>query len=222
MPKLVVFDCDGTLVDSQHAIVEAVKTAFDLNRLSIPEDGAIRRVVGLSLPHAMQVLIADGETGDVTAVTRAYKRAFYDIRARSGHSLEPLFPGIAEALAALAAAGFLLAVATGKSRRGVAATLAHHKLDHHFVSVQTADEHPSKPDPAMLATAIAEAGSEPATTVLVGDTSYDMAMARSAGALGLGVAWGYHPPEELKAAGAAVIAPDGHALCRLASQLLEG
>jgi phosphoglycolate phosphatase len=99
----------------------------------------------------------------------------------------------------------LLGMATGKSRRGVAAILERFGLVSHFVTVQTADTHPSKPDPSMLLKAMAETGVRPADTVMIGDTTFDIEMARAAGAGAIGVAWGYHPVVALEKAGAHVI-----------------
>ena len=109
-------------------------------------------------------------------------------------------------LDALAADGWQLGVATGKSDRGLALLLAHHGLADRFVTLQTADRHPSKPHPAMLEAAMAEAGAHPHMTVMIGDTSYDMAMARAAGVRAIGVTWGYHDEAALRAGGAHVIA----------------
>jgi phosphoglycolate phosphatase len=117
-----------------------------------------------------------------------------------------VFDGIVEAIDRLAADGWLLGVATGKSDRGLGLLLAHHGLADRFVTLQTADRHPSKPDPSMLLAAMAEAGAEPHMTAMIGDTSFDMAMARAAGTTAVGVAWGYHAPDELAAAGAELIA----------------
>ena len=116
---------------------------------------------------------------------------------------EPPFPGALEALDELAARDdVLLGIATGKSRRGVDAIMNLHDLHGRFVTIQTADNHPSKPHPSMVATAIAEAGVLPQRTVMIGDTTYDMEMAKAAGARAIGVSWGYHPSESLLATGA--------------------
>jgi phosphoglycolate phosphatase len=120
--------------------------------------------------------------------------------------VEPLYDGIAELLGRLKAAGWRLGVATGKSDRGLHSCLLSHGIFDLFVTLQTADRHPSKPDPSMLAVAMREAGAEPADTVMIGDTAFDMAMARAAGCRALGVAWGYHAPEELVEAGAEAVA----------------
>ena len=119
---------------------------------------------------------------------------------------EPLFEGIAALLGRLKGNGWLLGVATGKSDRGLQSCLVNHGIFDLFVTLQTADRHPSKPDPSMLAAAMREAGAEPADTVMIGDTAYDIAMARAAGCRALGVAWGYHEPRELLAAGAEAVA----------------
>jgi phosphoglycolate phosphatase len=119
---------------------------------------------------------------------------------------EPLFEGIVDLLQRLEEDGWLLAVATGKSDRGLRHCLEANAIHARFISLQTADRHPSKPHPSMVLAAIAEAGASPAASVMVGDTCFDMAMARSAGVHGIGVAWGYHPSEELLEAGANAIA----------------
>jgi phosphoglycolate phosphatase len=124
----------------------------------------------------------------------------------AGEVEEPLFEGITELLDALAAEGWLLGVATGKSDRGLKHCLERHGIADRFVTLQTADRHPSKPHPSMAELAMAEAGSEPATTVMIGDTSFDIMMALSAGARALGVAWGYHERDELLEAGAEAVA----------------
>ena len=119
---------------------------------------------------------------------------------------EPLYDGIRELLASLHSKGWRLGVATGKSDRGLTACLVNHAIVDLFVTLQTADRHPSKPDPSMLVTAMLEAGTEPQDTVMIGDTAFDMAMARTAGCRAIGVAWGYHAPDELLEAGAEAVA----------------
>ncbi len=202
MNRLAVFDCDGTLVDSQANICRAMEACFEASRLDPPDRSAIRRVVGLSLVPAIAQLLPDADAALHAAMAEEYKRAFFAIRSSGGMAEEPLFEGVAEAIAALDAAGWMLGVATGKSDRGLGHILDHHGLRHRFVTLQTADRHPSKPHPSMLQQAMTDAGASPATTAMIGDTSFDMAMARAAGAHAVGVVWGYHTPEELAAAGA--------------------
>lgn len=206
--KLVVFDCDGTLVDSQHMIVAAMEGAFSRFGLRSPERTAILSVVGLSLDQAFQRLAPLAKSADVIALAEAYKTAFGQLRRDRAHE-EPLYPGVRKALQALAREpDVLLGVATGKSRRGLAAVLDREGLTDLFVTLQTADTNPSKPHPAMLIEAMAQAGVKPHRTLMVGDTIYDVSMARDAGVRAIGVAWGYHPTAELAAAGAYCVMQD--------------
>ena len=204
MIRLVVFDCDGTLVDSQHAIVAAMRQAFTDNSLRLPEPEAVRQIVGLSLLKAMEALAPDAMPEQHRALERDYRRAFQLSRQREEHR-EALYPGAAETVAALDAAGYLLGVATGKGRRGLRTTLERYGLDGHFVTLQTAEDAPSKPHPGMLERAMAEVGAAPDETVLVGDTVFDIEMAVNAGAASIGVRWGYHDAALLSAAGARAI-----------------
>ena len=203
--RLAVFDCDGTLVDGQASICNAMDRAFAAAGLAAPDRNAVRRIVGLSLPQAIRRLLPEHDEHTHLEITEGYKQAFRAARA-SGELSEPLFGGIVETVAALREAGWLLGVATGKSDRGLGHCLAMHGLTAHFVTLQTADRHPSKPHPAMLEMALAEALAEPADSVMIGDTAFDMAMAAAAGVRAIGVAWGYHDPAELRAAGAEFVA----------------
>jgi phosphoglycolate phosphatase len=203
--RLAIFDCDGTLVDSQHSIVAAMDACFIAEGLLPPTQEATRRVVGLSLFEAMQVLLPSGEAEVHTALTARYKDCFHALRA-GGQVREPLFDGIVAALDALEADGWLLGVATGKSDRGLRLVLESHGLAGRFVTLQTADRHPSKPHPSMIDMAMADAGATAATTVMIGDTCFDIGMAHNAGVAAVGVAWGYHEPHELVAEGADSVA----------------
>ena len=204
MSRLVVFDCDGTLVDSQHLIVAAMAAAFRAHDLPPAPPDAVRHVVGLSLAEAVAGLLPDADLAECIAIAETYKQAFHELR-RRGELIEPLFDGAREVLHELDRRGHLLGVATGKSVRGVTAVLEHHGLAPLFASVQTADHHPSKPHPGMLEQVMRETGSWPEETILVGDTTYDMGMARAARARAVGVAWGYHPADALRHAGADVV-----------------
>lgn len=200
--RLVVFDCDGTLIDSQHMIVAAMHHAFDAHGLENLPREQVLSIVGLSLDEAIGTLVPHVELPVRRRVTESYKGAFHELRARKDLA-EPLFPGVREALDALHARDdTVLGIATGKSQKGLRHALELHGLRDYFVTLQTADDAPSKPHPEMLLRAMREAGAEAADTVLVGDTSYDMAMARSAGAHAFGVDWGYHEPHLLRSAGA--------------------
>lgn len=201
LPRLAVFDCDGTLVDSQHNIVAAMDAAFRAFGLEPVADAAVRRVVGLPLVEAIAALYPEGEAGEHERLSDFYKDAFRVLRQQPDHH-EPLYPGTVEALDALERAGTLLAVATGKSRRGLLATLERHGLGARFVTLKTADDGPGKPNPHMLLDAMAEAGAAPEDTVMIGDTIFDIEMALAARTAAIGVSWGYHEPAELSAAGA--------------------
>jgi phosphoglycolate phosphatase len=203
--RLAVFDCDGTLVDGQHDICAAMDAAFAAQGLPLPPGQVVRRVVGLSLPQAMRQLLPEAEPALHMALVADYKLAYRAARTE-GRVAEPLFDGIRELLDGLRAGGWDLGVATGKSRRGLDHCLAVHGLHDHFVTLQTADDHPSKPHPAMLEAALDEVLALPGDAVMIGDTCYDIEMARAAGVRAIGVGWGYHAPEELLAAGAEAVA----------------
>jgi phosphoglycolate phosphatase len=205
MNRLAIFDCDGTLVDSGATIHAALAASFEQNGLATPSVQACRRIIGLSLNEAMAVLMPGLSFEQHAALSEDYKRAFWELRA-AGKVEEPLFGGVIELLDALEADGWLLAVATGKSDRGLRHCLESHSIHARFVSLQTADRHPSKPHPSMVEQAIADAGAAPETTIVVGDTSFDMAMAAAAGAAPIGAGWGYHEAEELLEAGAIAVA----------------
>ncbi len=202
MTRLAIFDCDGTLVDSQANICRALEDTFSEARVEVPPRERIRRAVGLSLPEVMRTLLPDASPSDHHRLAQAYRDKFFAMRASGALADEPLFDGIDMLIQDLAGNGWMLGVATGKSDRGLDHILTTHGLKHHFVTLQTADRHPSKPHPSMIETAIAEAGADPAATAMIGDTSYDMMMAVNAGVRAIGVAWGYHPADELIAAGA--------------------
>lgn len=173
--------------------------------LAAPRREMTRRVVGLSLVEAMRVMLPEAEPDLHLALAEDYKLAFRRLRGR-GLVEEPLYDGVVELIDGLEAEGWLLGVATGKSDRGLSLCLDHHGLSHRFVTLQTADRHPSKPHPSMIEQALADAGVDPAASLMIGDTSYDMAMARAAGVVAVGVTWGYHDADELLKAGAHHIA----------------
>ena len=219
--RLAVFDCDGTLVDSQGNIAAAMAAAWRAHGIEPPPASSVRRVVGLPLLEAVADLHPHGSREDHLSLTDYYKEAFHSLRQQPDHR-EPLYPGTVEALDAMQAAGYLLAVATGKSRRGLVATLARHGLEGRFMALKTADDGPGKPHPHMLEEAMAEAGAGPGSTVMIGDTVFDIEMARNAQVRAIGVSWGYHDPEELRAAGAAGVIEEFNELAGLAAALLGG
>lgn len=205
-PALVVFDCDGTLVDSQGAIVRTVQRAFAREGLAVPTDEAVRERVGLSMHAFVADLVGDLDPVRVEGLIAAYREEY--VRARELEGDEPLFPGIRALLDELVDRGVLLGVATGKSRRGLRSVIETHDLGPLFVTLQTADDAPSKPHPAMVLQAIDEAGVSARSTVMVGDSVFDVAAARAAGADAIGVSWGSHPAARLIDAGARVVVDD--------------
>jgi phosphoglycolate phosphatase len=200
--RLVVFDVDGTLVDSQADILGAMAAAFGAMELPVPERAAVLGIVGLSLDHAMPRLAPDLPAAAHAELVHRYKEAYAGLRARGRvEETSPLYHGAREMLDVLAQEDdLLLGIATGKSRRGLDVLLQAHGLGHRFVTQQVADHHPSKPHPSMLLAALAETGVDPAAAVMVGDTSYDMEMARAAGLRAVGVRWGYHAAPALASA----------------------
>ncbi|MEQ8444170.1 MAG: HAD-IA family hydrolase [Alphaproteobacteria bacterium] len=207
-PKLIVFDCDGTLVDSGHIIVATMHAAWDGLGIARPEPDDIRHQIGLPLLQAIRNLHPAGNPGVWDALVEGYKNAFV-----SGHEVtrddEPLYENCVSVLTELSAnETMILGVATGKGRRGLGHTLTRHDIAGHFSVLKTADDGPGKPNPDILLDAMGETGVSPLNTVMIGDTIFDMEMAVRAGAHAIGVSWGYHPPEQLTKAGARTVA--GH------------
>ncbi len=200
--RLVIFDVDGTLVDSQGHIVASMTLAFEGVGAIVPSRADILGIVGLSLDVAMPRLAPTLSGDQHGALVQGYKDSYMDLRLSHGAAAaSPLYPGALELLQKLAARDdVLLGMATGKSKRGLDALIEAHALEGMFVTRQVADFHPSKPHPSMIHTALAEAGVDAADAVMVGDTTYDMDMAQAAGVTGIGVSWGYHAPAALTAA----------------------
>lgn len=199
--RLVIFDLDGTIVDSQHNIVAAVGEVAKILGLPGPAPEAVPRVIGLSLIEALATLFPDVDAGTHQALDREYREAFVRLRARPDYR-EPLFDGTHALLDALDKEGFLLGIATGKAKRGLNHVLNLHGLTERFVTAQCVDDNPGKPHPGMILRAISEAGVEPRNAVMIGDTTYDIKMALAAQVGAVGVSWGNHPGAELTAAGA--------------------
>ena len=199
--RLAVFDCDGTIADSQHSIIKCMHAAFEAHQLPKPKRDDVRRVIGLPLEEAIASLVSDTEIHDVVGFSKNYGHAWNLLRKKEELE-ELLFPGILETLDILQKNNWLLGIATGKSLRGLNGTLKKHDILDHFVTIQTADKGPGKPFPDMLHNAMEETGVKTAETVMIGDTTFDMEMAVNAGVMGIGVSWGYHTVEELRSAGA--------------------
>jgi len=206
--KLVIFDCDGTIVDSQNGIFEAMVHAFSGHGLAAPSRPQTLSVVGLSVPEAFAVLAPEHDEAVRAALAERYRTAFTELKRDPAHH-EPLFDGARAVIEGLSAReDVLLGLATGKSRRGIDRLFEREGWGERFTTVQTADDHPSKPHPAMVQAAMADVGAAPERSVMIGDTSFDVQMALDAHIGALGVAWGYHPVEELVEAGAHAVVED--------------
>jgi len=217
--RLVVFDLDGTLIDS-HAFITSVMTeTFVSEGLSPPTPEEGRGVIGLSLPVALEKL--SGVSGAaLDALVARYRNIFHARVGDEGQEL--LFTGALDALNQLAAEPeTLLGIATGKAMRGVERMLDMHDLGEHFVTRQTPDTNPSKPHPGMLISAMNETGVAPEQVVMIGDTTFDMEMAKAADCFAIGVSWGSHPENLLLDSGADVVIHSYNDLLPAINSLLE-
>ncbi|MEY8098870.1 HAD-IA family hydrolase [Falsihalocynthiibacter sp. S25ZX9] len=205
--KLIIFDVDGTLVDSQDHILAAMTAACASVEVAPPSREAVLSIVGLSLPEAVLRLMPDSALSQREKMVDAYKGAFNAQREELGaQSGSPFYDGALDVLRALQTVDHhILGIATGKSRRGLDSLLSGNGLEKMFFTQQVADDHPSKPHPSMIFQALSESGVDAANAVMIGDTSFDMAMAKSAGVGRIGVDWGYHSQVDLTEAGAEVI-----------------
>jgi phosphoglycolate phosphatase len=189
---LLVFDWDGTLMDSAGIIVESLQAACRDAGLPVPSDERARYVIGLGLEDAMAHILPGVDPSHYPQVRERYRVRFLELDGGTS-----LFTGAAETIADLHRSGFLLAVATGKSRRGLDRSLAATGLARHFHATRCADEGHVKPHPGMLLELMRELGAIPDRTLMIGDTTHDMAMAQAAGVARVGVAYGAHAREAL-------------------------
>lgn len=218
---LVVFDMDGTLIDTHGMIAEHMTTTFAEAGLHIPEASAMRRIIGLSLPVAIGRLAESDDQAQVLTLVERYK-AHYRASLTEAQHREPLFPGAREALDRLRLMEETqLGIATGKGLAGVNRILDLHGLSAHFATLQTPDHNPSKPHPGMLLRAMAETGRRPHEVVMIGDTTFDIELARAADVSSIGVGWGYHEREELLEAGADILIESYDELDDAIVQLLD-
>ncbi len=212
--RLAIFDLDGTLVDSRQIIARAMDWAFDAAGLPPPGFETTRRIVGLSLMDACAELLgADCPPERLAAVADGYRQAFVRMK-DSPDFFEPLYDGARELLEDLRDLGWSIAAATGKTREGVAHLFARKDLHPFFDAVGCADDGPGKPHPAMVHKVLTELSVQPGRAILIGDTHWDVTMAKAAGVTALGVSWGFHRTGEIAAAGPAEIHHDFASLRR--------
>jgi phosphoglycolate phosphatase len=218
---LIMFDMDGTLIDTHGLISEHMATAFTGNGLPEPTPGDVRQIIGLSLPIAIARLSRSDDVALVDRVVESYRTAYRE--SLEHHTdREPLYPGVREALDRLRSdPATLLGIATGKGLTGVHRILGNHGLAGHFVTLQTPDHNPSKPDPAMLLSAMKATGMGPNETIMIGDTVFDIELAVNAGCQAVGVTWGYHDPADLLSAGAGAMIDSYDELDAAIARLLE-
>jgi len=195
MPKqfdLLVFDWDGTLMDSAGVIVDSIQRACEDIGLPAPSDRASRQIIGLGLIQALQALLPDLPADDYPRLVERYRHHYL-----GRDDQIPLFAGVAGGIRQLSESGFTLAVATGKSRIGLSRALESSGLGAWFAATRCADQTHSKPHPAMVLELIDELGADPARTLVIGDTSHDLLMAANAGVASLGVTYGAHEAADL-------------------------
>ncbi len=191
---LLIFDWDGTLMDSAGVIVDSIQRACEDIGLAAPSDRASRQIIGLGLVQALQTLLPDLPADDYPRLVERYRHHYL------GRDADiPLFGGVSEGIRALDESGFTLAVATGKSRVGLARALEASGLGAHFAATRCADQTHSKPHPAMVLELVDELAADPARTLVIGDTSHDLLMAANAGVASLGVTYGAHEADDLHA-----------------------
>lgn len=217
--RLVVFDLDGTLIDSVALIVETITDAFNAVGQAVPTEKEMRAISGITAREAMAILAPGVDAERIEVIMQSYRSHYHS---RAGTAREPLFDGALAALDRLQSdPETILAVATGKGYRGAVTLLERHEIIGRFNSIQTPDHNRGKPDPQMIETAMEKAGIGRGATVMIGDTVHDMRMARAAGVKALGVAWGYHEVVELEAAGAHIVIDSFDALDGAIDKLLE-
>lgn len=219
--KFAVFDCDGTLVDSQHSIGAGMDYAWLQEGITAPSRLDIKRQVGLPLVEAIANLLPNGNPAQYQRMAESYRDSFNKAAINLVNE-EPLFPGCIEILDQLRAEDVILGVATGKGHQGLRSTIKRHGLDGYFEVLKTADDGPGKPNPRILLDAMIEVGASPENTIMIGDTTFDITTAVNAEVASLGVSWGYHETEELLNAGAAMVIDFYHELPTALAKIWEG
>ena len=194
MYKLLIFDWDGTLMDSSQKIVSSMQLAAQHLSLAVPSCGAVRNIIGLSLEQANKIMIPGISAADNRLLQRAYSEHY----TKDDKTETPLYKNVVSSLWRLKDKGYVLAVATGKSRRGLDRVLDETGLGEVFSLSRGADEAKSKPDPLMLQQILSQTGIDVSDSLMIGDTSYDLEMAQQINMSSIAVSYGMHSVERLK------------------------
>jgi phosphoglycolate phosphatase len=202
--RMVILDCDGTIVDSQKAIVRIMEETFEIHNLIVPERNKILFGVGLELSTGIERLLPENHNLDIIELCKTYKKLATRYRDKNNFD-EPLYPDAEKTIRRLHSDGWLLGIATGKSSLGLEHVLSSHDMSDLFITKQTSDCAAGKPNPEMLYNAMSETGVTAEAIFMVGDTTYDICMAVNAGTNAIGVSWGYHSSAELLHAGAKIV-----------------
>ncbi len=204
--KLIIFDFDGTLVDSRKLIIESHRVVFGQFGFALPSEDESLSLIGMSLELVLLQLA--GPEAPIENMVATYQRLLPLLRAEAAYAEVP-FGGAADLLAALAGhSDVRLGIATGHVSHAIAPALERFGWQSHFCTVQTADKAPSKPHPGMVLQALSEANVDARDAIMIGDTTFDIEMARAAGVSGVAVSWGYHRPDRLQGAGASRVVND--------------
>ncbi len=215
MYQLIVFDWDGTLMNSAQKIANCIKASAKACGLAEPTDQQAKNIIGLGLSDAMKILFPEADDTQLVDLVECYKYQFVT----ADDTEQTLFRGVESGLQQLQEAGAVLAIATGKSRAGLDRVFANTDLQKHFVVSRCADESCNKPNPQMLYEILDFTSLETSKAIMVGDTTYDLDMAKNAGMAGLGAGYGVHSPSELRASGALYVA---NSFTDLIEWLLDG
>jgi phosphoglycolate phosphatase len=203
--RLAAFDLDGTLLDSANSIVTGVMACWEACGFPLPEPDHVRRIIGLPWEESIRELLPGAGDAEFARIRAHHEAVARGERPRPPHE-QKLFPGALEMLDAVAEAGYLLAIITSRSSHRLAELLEAENIHKRFVSLKTTDNGPGKPNPHLMLQTLNETGVDREDAVMIGDTTFDILMARNAGTAAIGVTWGVHEPDELRDAGAHRIA----------------
>lgn len=218
--RLAAFDLDGTLLDSANSIVTGVMACWESCGFPLPEPEEVRRIIGLPWEESVQMLLPGAGEAEFAQI-----RAYHEAVARGDRPRpvreQTLFPGVIPMLDAVEEAGYLLSIITSRSGSRLTELLEAEGIAHRFVSLKTTDNGPGKPSPFLMLQTLSETGVDRSDAVMIGDTTFDMLMASSAGTASIGVSWGVHEPHELRDAGAHHVAETMEELLPVIDRLVE-